>query len=51
MGLVGVLSTQLLHHLLIAPERGRESTTLVSAVILDPASPATPALAMAGPSH
>jgi asparagine synthase (glutamine-hydrolysing) len=51
MGLVGVLSTQLLHHLLIAPERGRESTTLVSAVILDPAAPATPALAMAGPSN
>jgi asparagine synthase (glutamine-hydrolysing) len=51
MGLVGVLSTQLLHHLFIAPETVRECTTPVSAVILDPAPPATPALATAGPSH
>ena len=48
MGLVGVLSTQLLYHQFIAP--GPAPTMPVSAVILDPATPATPALALAGPS-
>jgi asparagine synthase (glutamine-hydrolysing) len=48
MGLVGVLSTQLLHHLFIAPGMGHGPTTPVSAVILDPQTMGTPALAMAG---
>jgi asparagine synthase (glutamine-hydrolysing) len=50
MGLVGVLSTQLLYHQFIAQGTGQRPTTPVSAVILDPETPALPALAMAGPS-